>query len=116
MQFASITYRRVKYTPYFEYVFEYNEDDPQESYSFGAYDIDEDDSIPVFIRPITICFHYKRDIELENAIPILTKEQALEILQKHVTTMIDDEIQKLETQQEYLYVLKYKARNTELSN
>lgn len=116
MQFASITYRRVAYTPYFEYVFEYNEDDPQESYGFGPYDIDEDDSIPVFIRPVTICFHYKRDMEVEKAVPILTKEQALEILQKHVTKMIGDEIKKLETQQEHLYVLKYKAHNTGLSN
>ena len=116
MQFASITYRRVAYTPYFEYVFSYNEDDPQESYSTGPYDIDEDESIPILIRPVTICFHYKRDNKLENAIPILTKEQALEILQKHVTSLIDDEIKKLETLQEHLYVLKYKAHNTELSN
>ena len=111
MQIASIEYRLIKHSNQFEYHFSYNEDDPQKPYNGDGYEIDYDPSIPLVARTFWVHFNYKANSDEDKDARIVPVHRALELLRREVTTALSVELLKLESQKEWLYILRHEAYN-----
>lgn len=105
MQFADITYRRIPYTPNFEFVFRVLDDDPQPALINPPYMVDFDDNKHIVDRSGYISFNYARTDETENNIPTLTFDEALEIFKTFIHDMYDSEISTLKHKMDFLVYL-----------
>ena len=101
MQYAYINYKRIPYTTFYQFTQEITDDDPQPPISGNGYEINISDD-HIIDRNCYIGFNYKRDNDTDNNATVLTFDEALEILKKHIHKMYEDEINKLNRQLSFL--------------
>ena len=101
MQYAYINYKRIPYTTFYQFTQEIIDDDPQPPISGNGYEINISDN-HIIDRTCYIGFNYKRDNDTDNNATVLTFDEALEILKKHIHKMYEDEIDKLNRQLSFL--------------